>query len=118
MNIAVIQGRLSSAPVERSLPSGSRVVTLEVSTRRAGERADTVPVAWNDAPAGTTELQPGIGVLVIGRVRRRFFRVAGGFTQSRTEVVAEKVVPLGHTKRVRAALARVADDLADQARPK
>jgi len=38
-------------------------------------------------------------VVVVGVVRRRFFR-AGGATQSRTEVLAEKVV---RTSRTRAA---------------
>jgi single-strand DNA-binding protein len=38
-------------------------------------------------------------VLVVGHVRRRFFR-AGGATQSRTEIVAHKVV---RSTRVKAA---------------
>jgi single-strand DNA-binding protein len=45
----------------------------------------------------------GTDVLVVGRVRRRFFR-AGGVTQSRTEVVASAVVPLRRTAAVRRAL--------------
>ena len=44
-------------------------------------------------------------MLVVGRVRRRFFR-AGGGTQSRTEVVAEAVVNARHAKRAAAALQR------------
>jgi len=118
MNIAVIQGRLSSAPAERVLPSGDRVVTLEVSTRRPGEKADTVPVAWHDAPEGLLEFEPGLALMVIGRVRRRFFRVRGGFTQSRTELVAEKVVPLTQPRKVATALARVAQQLSDQGKSK
>jgi single-strand DNA-binding protein len=42
-------------------------------------------------------------VVVVGRVRRRFFH-AGGATQSRTEVVAETVLPAGQAKRVATAL--------------
>ena len=38
------------------------------------------------------DLTTGADVVVIGSVRRRFFN-AGGATQSRTEVVADKVVP-------------------------
>ena len=41
---------------------------------------------------------------MVGRVRRRFFRV-GGSTQSRTEVVAEKVLPLLQRDNAVAALA-------------
>jgi single-strand DNA-binding protein len=113
MNIAVVQGHLSSAPSERALPSGDRIVTLEVSVRRAGERADTVPVAWPKPPPNAVDLEPGTRVMVLGRVRRRFFR-AGGFTQSRTEVVADSVVPLRHPKKVAALLAKAAARLEEE----
>ena len=45
--------------------------------------------------------------MVVGRVRRRFFRV-GGATQSRTEVAADVVVPTRQAKRAGAALAQAA----------
>jgi single-strand DNA-binding protein len=101
VNVAVVQGCLSSAPVERVLPSGDRMVSLEVSVPRRGpgQKGETVPVAWPNPPANAIDLAPGTQVMVLGRVRRRFFRV-GGFTQSRTEVVAESVVPLRRPKRV------------------
>jgi len=51
-------------------------------------------------------------MLVVGRVRRRFFR-AGGSTQSRTEVVAEAVVNAKHAKRAGAALERARARLAE-----
>lgn len=105
MNVTVVQGHLSSAPAERTLPSGDRMVSLEVSVVRPDQRKETVPVAWPDAPAQVTELAPGTPVVVLGRVRRRFFR-AGGFTQSRTEVVAETVAPGRSPKRVAAVLAK------------
>jgi hypothetical protein len=44
-------------------------------------------------------------VVVVGRVRRRFFRTTAG-TQSRTEIVADTVVPTRHAKRAHAALDR------------
>jgi single-strand DNA-binding protein len=116
MNVAVLQGHLSSAPNERFLPTGERVVTLEVSIRRVGDRADTVPVAWMKAPANATELAPGTGVVVLGRVRRRFFR-AGGFTQSRTEVVSETVVPIRQSKKVAKLLAEAVDLLSGEPEP-
>jgi hypothetical protein len=47
----------------------------------------------------------------VGRVVRRFFH-AGGSVQSRTEVVADVVVPRRQTRRARQALARAAEDLA------
>jgi hypothetical protein len=51
-------------------------------------------------------------MLVVGRVRRRFFRTGAG-TQSRTEVVAEAVVNARHTKRAAAALERAQTRLAE-----
>jgi single-strand DNA-binding protein len=52
-------------------------------------------------------------VVVTGRVRRRFFR-AGGYTQSRTEVVADAVVPTRRRKRVDAVLEAVLEPLAGE----
>jgi single-strand DNA-binding protein len=93
MNIAVLRGTLSSDPVERTLPSGSRLVNYEVTTPDpAGGAADTAPVAWFDPPARLPAVGQGDDVVVLGRVRRRFFRTAGGSTASRTEVVADRVV--------------------------
>jgi single-strand DNA-binding protein len=105
-NVAVVQGRLSRAPKEVVLPSGDRIFTFEVSVRRDyQERAESVPVQWPQAPARAIELEAGTAVFVLGRIRRRFFR-AGGFTESRTEVVAEAVVPVRAAKRVDALLAK------------
>jgi single-strand DNA-binding protein len=55
------------------------------------------------APASAADHDVDETVVVVGRVRRRFYR-AGGATQSRTEVVADVVVPARHTKRAKAAL--------------
>ncbi len=75
-----------------------------------------MPVAWFDPPAWATALDAGAGVVVTGRVRRRFFR-AGGITQSRTEVVASKVVRATATSRVAALLADAMAVLDQAARP-
>ena len=104
-NVVVLRGRLTRPAALRSLPSGDQLVALEVSIQREGERADTAPVVWPDAPAAATALDVDQEVLVVGRVRRRFFR-AGGSTQSRTEVVADAVVPATQTRRAKAALAK------------
>lgn len=106
MNVVALSGRLIRPAEERVLPSGDRLVELELSTRRAeGERAESVPVVWPDAPASASTLEPDREVVVVGRVRRRFFR-SGGVTQSRTEVVADGVVPAKSAKRVDALLAK------------
>ncbi len=99
MNIVVIKGTLSRAPEARDLPSGDRLVAYEVTVRSEGRPTESVPVVWFDAPARATELEQGTEVVVTGRVRRRFFRTPAG-TGSRTEVVAEAVVPSRLRKRV------------------
>ena len=108
MNVVVVRGVLSRSPEERTLPSGSRVVAYEVTVARAGERAESVPVAWADPPKGALALVAGDEVVVVGRVRRRFFR-AGGVTQSGTEVAADVVVKASSRKRVAGVLATARD---------
>jgi single-strand DNA-binding protein len=111
MNVVVLNGRLTRPPEERALPSGDRLVGLEMSVARPQERADSVPVVWHDPPASALSLGTGDVLVVVGRVRRRFFR-AGGGTGSRTEVVADAVVPARQAKRVAAALAAAAAQVA------
>lgn len=104
MNITLVRGRLSRAPEPRDLPSGDHLVAYEVTVDQPGARAESVPVVWHDPPAAALGLGAGDEVLVVGRVRRRFFRVASGSTQSRTEVVADSVLPVRQAKRCRTAL--------------
>ncbi len=105
MNVVVLQGSLSSDPVARTLASGSVLVTLELTTVVDGAGV-SVPVAWFDPPIEVV-FAAGEALVVVGTVRRRFFR-NGGLTQSRTEVVAAEVVPAGRRRQVRTALARAA----------
>jgi single-strand DNA-binding protein len=108
VNVVVLQGRLSRPAEERVLGSGSRLVALEVTIPRPGERADTVPVSWIDPPPAIALLDAGEQVVVVGRVRRRFFRTGGG-TASRTEVAATHVVPARHAKRATAAITKAVE---------
>lgn len=108
-NLVVLSGRLSSDPVIRELASGSVLCTLEVTTPSATGAAASVPVAWFDPP-GEVSFVGGDAVVVVGEVRRRFFRGAVG-TQSRTEVVAGAVVRASQRSRVRQMLARVGLDV-------
>jgi single-strand DNA-binding protein len=102
MNVAVIRGSLSRDPELRELPSGDRVVNYEVTVRDVSP-AESVPVVWVEPTGSWDTLAAGDEVVVAGRVRRRFFRTATG-TASRTEVVAERVVPARQAKRVQALL--------------
>jgi single-strand DNA-binding protein len=99
VNVCIIQGRLTRPPDQRVVGSGRSLVTYEVSVECPEGGAETVPVVWEAAPAVAIDLDVDTEVVVVGRVRRRWFR-SGGATQSRTEVVAEGVVPRRATKRV------------------
>jgi single-strand DNA-binding protein len=104
MNVVTLRGRLARPAQERLLPSGDRLINYEVTVQSGPDgKAETVPVVWFDGPASAATLDADDQVVVVGRVRRRFF-FAAGVTQSRTEVVAETVLPAGQVKRVAAAL--------------
>ncbi|MDQ3679129.1 MAG: single-stranded DNA-binding protein [Actinomycetota bacterium] len=105
INLVLLKGRLSRPAELRVLPSGDRLVALELSVTRPGLRAESVPVVWHDAPAAAEAFDVNQSVVVLGRVRRRFFRT-GGATQSRTEVVAESVAPARQPKRAGTLVAR------------
>lgn len=114
MNVTVLCGTLSSDPVWRTLPSGSVVVSLEVTTDSVFETRSTVPVSIVE-PSRVRELErlvAGDTVVVIGETRRRFYR-AGGATGSRTEVRARQVIPAGRRDRVAKAIGEVASVLGE-----
>lgn len=108
MNRVVLRGRLSSTPQQRVLTSGTVLCSLEVTTDTP-DGAWSVPVAWFDPPASAT-FDTGDEVVVVGAVRRRFFRTGAG-TQSRTEVVAEHVVAARSRRKVERLLEREAQRL-------
>jgi len=111
-NVVVLAGRLARPAEMRQLPSGDRLVAYEITVPREGARADTVPVVWFEAPPSAADHDVDEQVVVVGRVRRRFFR-AGGVTQSRTEVVADAVVAARQAKRARAAVEKAQGRLAE-----
>lgn len=106
MNVVVLSGRLLSDPASRELPSGEVIWSLDLATAVEGDGATTlaVPVVWtaDEVPAWSK----GTELTVSGVVRRRFFRV-GGSTQSRTEVVAAKVIEVTRRRTLDRALAAV-----------
>ena len=102
-NLSVVVGTLTRPPEQRSLPSGDHVHALEVTVHPNDAPAESVPVAWPNGPARALGWPVGTELLVVGRVRRRFFR-AGGVTQSRTEVVATAAVPTRREAAARKAL--------------
>lgn len=109
-NLSILVGTLSRPPELRELPSGDQILTLELTVRLPGAAAESVPVAWLGAPPAAAGWPPGHELLVVGRVRRRFFRAAGS-TQSRTEVVATIAVPTRRASAARKALRSALDSI-------
>ena len=101
-NVVVLRGTLVAELRWRELPSGQLLGQFDVTTRD-DTGTQTVPVAWFDPPSAADELAAGSELVVVGSVRRRFFR-AGSATQSRTEVVATKVLSARRGRDVRRAL--------------
>ncbi|WP_158412254.1 single-stranded DNA-binding protein [Ilumatobacter nonamiensis] len=107
-NVAVLAGTVTSEPTRRSLPSGVDVVNFDLSTPVDGQRV-SVPLAWHDPSASAmSSFDVGEEVVVVGIVRRRFFR-SGGRTQSRTEVVVDSLVPARRAKSARSLRAAAAE---------
>ncbi|MFN0092810.1 MAG: hypothetical protein ACKVWR_21455 [Acidimicrobiales bacterium] len=88
-NVVVVVGQVAQAASPLSV-SGEALVSFEVVLEGPGGRREAAPVVATPELCGEQGPPPG-PVVVIGRVRQRFFRVNGA-TQSRTEVVAERVV--------------------------
>jgi single-strand DNA-binding protein len=113
-NLVILRGVVTADGVDRQLPSGSVAMQFDVRTTAHGDLpASAVNVSLVDPAADArAAVQRDEHVVVIGTVQRRFFRV-GGATQSRTEVVADLVVPARRTRAVRSAIAAAARSLGD-----
>jgi single-strand DNA-binding protein len=105
VNLAVVRGCCSSPPEVRVLPSGRVLAVLQVTARPESGPAVSVPVATWDPPAWVERLDAGDEVVVVGRVRRRFYR-AGAQAASRVEVEADLLARGGDRRRVAVALRR------------
>ena len=101
-NLAVVAGTLARPAEPRFLADGSQIWELDVVVKAEGRPPATVPVSWHDASGEPGGWRAGDEVVVVGAVRRRFYR-SGAATLSRTDVLAETVV-LGR-RRARAAAA-------------
>ncbi len=101
-NLVILRARVTSEPRLVELASGGDVVQYDVKTPDAAGAA-SVPVSWFDAPAAGRRFAPGDEVVVVGSVRRRFFR-AGGATVSRTDVVADEMLSVRRLRAVQRAV--------------
>jgi single-strand DNA-binding protein len=107
INLSVVRGTVSAPPEVRVLESGSRVAALAVRTNGPDGKDTSVPVTVWDPPAWLETLDAGDGVLVVGRVRRRFFRTAGGARGAKTEVEADVVARARDRRRLAAVTRRI-----------
>jgi single-strand DNA-binding protein len=112
LNLVIVIGHLAKESQVRQLPSGLSLASFDLLVPRSADQAsETVPVALFDTPESTPGFRSGQELVVVGRVRRRFFRVSGA-TQSRTEVVADQVLAVAQKDDVRSTLTGVSDRLA------
>jgi single-strand DNA-binding protein len=107
LNLAILRGVCSSPADVRVLPSTQALAQLQVTTRIDG-RAMSVPVAVLDPPAWVEALDTGDEIVVVGHVRRRFFR-AGGTTASRVEIDAATVARARDRRRCKTVRRRIED---------
>ena len=109
-NLVVLRGVIRRTPEYRVLPSGDELLSFDLTIRDGEQAAESVPIVWHHPTAAAAKLAEGDDVVVVGRVRRRFFR-AGGSTASRTEVHADKVLGARSSARIRSALEPRVEDL-------
>ncbi len=112
LNLAAFRGAVIIDSFVRTWTAGTDVAPFYVSTsiESKGRTVNaSVPVALHQpSSAVLATLVSGADVAVVGRVERRFFR-SGGITQSRTELIAERVVPARRTQTVRSLFAHAAE---------
>jgi hypothetical protein len=109
VNVVAIRGVCSSPAEVRVLPSEQVLAQLQVTTRVDGKGV-SVPVAVLDPASWVEELDAGDEVIVVGHVKRRFYR-ASGTTASRVEIAADYVAKGGDRRRRQRARRRVESEL-------
>lgn len=109
-NLVVLRGLIRRDPEFRVLASGDELMSLDLTVRSDEGPAESVPVVWPNPAAAAVKFVEGDDVVVVGRIRRRFFR-AGGSTATRTEVHADKILSARSGVRIRTALEPRVEDL-------
>ena len=104
LNLVVLCGQVSTPPTLRILPSSSRLVTLALRVPAGDGTQTSVPIAVWEPARWVEDVEPDDVLVVLGTVRRRFFRAAGT-TGSRVEVQAVAIGRAGERRR-RGAIAR------------
>ena len=110
VNLSVVCGPCSGTPEIRVLESGTRLATLAVRCPATEERATSVPVTVWDPPAWVESLEAGDVVVVVGRLRRRFYQRPGG-VGSRVDLESELIGRARDRRRIDAARRRALSTL-------
>jgi single-strand DNA-binding protein len=111
VNLVVLRGVASGPPEVRTLTSGMRVATLSVRVHALDPGATSVPVSVREPAAWVEDLDEGDPVVVVGALRRRFFRTAAGATGARVEVEARVVGKGTDRRRLESARRRAQSEL-------
>jgi len=90
-NLVVLRGVTSAPPEVRTLASGRRIATLSVRVPALDPGFTSVPVAVREPAAWVEDLDEGAPLIVVGALRRRFFKTASGATGARVEVEAQMI---------------------------
>ena len=111
LNLVVVRGECSGPPELRELESGHRLAALSVRAPGPDGRATSVPVTVWEPAAWVEQLDEGSDVIVVGAVRRRFFRAAAGGAAARVDVEAVFIGRAGQRRQLDAALRRTQETL-------
>jgi single-strand DNA-binding protein len=111
LNLVVVRGECSGPPELRELESGRRLAAISVRAPGPDGRSTSVPVTVWEPAAWVEELAEGADVIVVGAVRRRFFRTAAGGAAARVDVEAVFIGRAGQRRQLDAALRRTRETL-------
>ena len=105
INLTVLVGECSRPAETRVLESGTRLGVVALRVKDTDGPATSVPVTVWDPPPWFDELVTGDPVVVVGKVRRRFYK-AGAVTGSRVDVEAVIIARGGKDRRKLATVTR------------
>jgi single-strand DNA-binding protein len=111
LNLVVVRGTCSGPPELRELESGRRLAALAVRAPGPDGRTTSVPVTVWEPAAWVEDLEDGIDLVIVGAVRRRFFRTGAGGAGARVDVEAVFVGRAGRRRDLDAARRRTEEVL-------
>ncbi|MFT7598517.1 MAG: hypothetical protein ACI8TP_001438 [Acidimicrobiales bacterium] len=101
LNWVVLAGEVRATPQQKVLPSGDHLMSFDLRVPSSEGPRQSIPVSWIGKATKVPRIEGGADVVVIGEIRRRFYRGASGLA-SRIDVRASRVVAGGQAQRRRA----------------